>query len=417
MKKSKVISIPVAKLRINEGQLDWLPKNPRQWTQTDIDRMVKSMSEDPDFAEDRPVLAVPGPGGTFVVFCHNLLTKGAQVRGDKQLPAVIYEPETDEDKQTILRRALKDNGSFGSWDTDILADEWDFETFELEEFGIPPFVTGGAADESPQKMNNGGLLSKGKEGADGYDEFVGKFEQKLTTDDCYTPPEVYNIVREFVDKRVASLAGRKIVRPFFPGGNYEDLAQYPKGCVVLDNPPFSLFSKIVRFYLDNGIDFWLFGPNLTLFVANADVCFVVANIPVVYENGAVVSTGFVTNMVPGLRVWCEPTLREQIVKAQKNTNTSAGYVYPDNCVTSEVLGKLCANGRELKIATHEAQYTSDLDGFAEIGKGLFGGGFILSTAAAERAAAESAAAERAAIKIELSPREREIVAALDKMKQ
>ena len=159
MKKSKVISIPVAKLRINEGQLDWLPKNPRQWTQADIDRMVKSMAEDPDFAEERPVLAVPGPGGTFVVFCHNLLTKGAQVRGDKQLPAVIYEPETDEDKQTILRRALKDNGSFGSWDTDILADEWDFETFELEEFGIPPFVTGGAADDSQQPGSEEGAKS------------------------------------------------------------------------------------------------------------------------------------------------------------------------------------------------------------------------------------------------------------------
>lgn len=142
MKKSKITKIAVDRLAVNEGQLDWLPRNPRQWTQTDIDRMVKSMEEDPDFAEERPVLAVPGPDKTFVVFCHNLLTRAAQVKGEKQLPAVIYEPETDEDKQTILRRALKDNGSFGSWDTDILADEWDFETFELEDFGLPGFVTG-----------------------------------------------------------------------------------------------------------------------------------------------------------------------------------------------------------------------------------------------------------------------------------
>lgn len=150
MKKSKITKIAVDRLQINEGQLDWLPRNPRQWTQTDIDRMVKSMEEDPDFAEDRPVLAVPltGPGKntTFVVFCHNLLTKAAQVRGDVALPTVIYQPESEEDRQTIRRRALKDNGSFGSWDTDILADEWEFETFELEDFGVPDYVTGNVAN-------------------------------------------------------------------------------------------------------------------------------------------------------------------------------------------------------------------------------------------------------------------------------
>lgn len=150
MKKSKVKAIPVASLRINEGQLDWLPKNPREWTQTDIDRMKRSMDEDPDFAEERPVLAVPGPEDTFVVFCHNLLTRAAQERGDKTLPAVVYEPENEDDRRTILRRALKDNGAFGSWDTDELA-SWPVEVFELEEWGIPEWITGGAgkAQQTP----------------------------------------------------------------------------------------------------------------------------------------------------------------------------------------------------------------------------------------------------------------------------
>lgn len=57
MKISKITRVAVDRLRINEGQLDWLPRNPRQWTQTDIDRMVKSVEEDPDFADVRPVLA------------------------------------------------------------------------------------------------------------------------------------------------------------------------------------------------------------------------------------------------------------------------------------------------------------------------------------------------------------------------
>lgn len=61
MKKTKITRVTVDRLRLNEGQLPWLPKNPRSWTQTDIDRMVKSVEEDPDFADVRPVLAVPGP--------------------------------------------------------------------------------------------------------------------------------------------------------------------------------------------------------------------------------------------------------------------------------------------------------------------------------------------------------------------
>ena len=158
MKKTKVTMVAVDRLRINEGQLDWLPRNPRQWTQTDIDRMVRSMDEDPDFAEERPVLAVPGPDDTLVVFCHNLLTKGAQIRERKTLPVVTYFPETDEDRQTIRRRALKDNGSFGNWDSDILADEWDFESFELEEFGIPAWITG-AGQQGSGASGSGGDTS------------------------------------------------------------------------------------------------------------------------------------------------------------------------------------------------------------------------------------------------------------------
>ncbi|MDY6418898.1 MAG: hypothetical protein SPK87_09170, partial [Bacteroidales bacterium] len=146
MKKSKVKLIPVDQLELNEGQLDWLPRNPRQWTQTDIDRMRASLAEDPDFPEERPVLAVPGPDGRLVVFAHNLLTKVAKLDGSpEQLPTVVHYPVSGEDQEAIRRRALKDNGQFGSWDTEILADEWaDYEPEVLEEMGIPDWVTGGA---------------------------------------------------------------------------------------------------------------------------------------------------------------------------------------------------------------------------------------------------------------------------------
>lgn len=148
MKRTKIARVAVDRLRLNEGQLPWLPKNPRSWTQTDIDRMVKSIAEDPDFAEVRPVLATPGEGKELIVFAHNLLTKAAMVRGDRDLPVAVFEPETEEDQETICRLALKDNGSFGSWDTDILANEWNNEPWQLEDWGVPEWITGGAGKET-----------------------------------------------------------------------------------------------------------------------------------------------------------------------------------------------------------------------------------------------------------------------------
>lgn len=156
MKRTKITRVAVDRLRLNEGQLPWLPKNPRSWTQTDIDRMVKSIDEDPDFAEVRPVLATPGEGKELIVFAHNLLTKAAMVRGDRDLPVAVFEPETDEDRATIRRLAIKDNGSFGSWDTEILANEWEFETWDLEAMGIPEWITGGAGKTAPAGSGNEG---------------------------------------------------------------------------------------------------------------------------------------------------------------------------------------------------------------------------------------------------------------------
>jgi hypothetical protein len=116
--------IGVDRIQLNTGQLEWLPKNPRTWTQTDIDQTAASIEEDEDFLEDRPILVIPF-GDKFVVFAGNLRHEGAAAAHLVKVSTVIYYPETEEDYATIKRRAMKDNGSFGSWDYDSLANEWD----------------------------------------------------------------------------------------------------------------------------------------------------------------------------------------------------------------------------------------------------------------------------------------------------
>ena len=91
-----------------------------------------------------------------------------------------------------------------------------------------------------------------------YDEFVEKFKPKLTTDDCFTPQPVYEAVKNWACREYG-IDERQIVRPFWPGGDYENF-EYPEGCVVLDNPPFSIMIKICRFYNERKIRFFLFTP-------------------------------------------------------------------------------------------------------------------------------------------------------------
>ena len=77
-----------------------------------------------------------------------------------------------------------------------------------------------------------------------YDGFIEKFKPKKTTDDCYTPPAVYDAILGWLREN-ANIEGREIVRPFYPGGDFERY-EYPEGCIVVDNPPFSIFAKICR---------------------------------------------------------------------------------------------------------------------------------------------------------------------------
>ena len=67
-----------------------------------------------------------------------------------------------------------------------------------------------------------------------YEGFVEKFKPKKTTDDCYTPPAVYEAVKDWACRKY-SIDPACTVRPFWPGGDYEHF-DYPAGAVVLDNP-------------------------------------------------------------------------------------------------------------------------------------------------------------------------------------
>ena len=234
-----------------------------------------------------------------------------------------------------------------------------------------------------------------------YDEFVDKFKPKKTTDDCYTPPLVYDAVKCWACKEY-SIDPETIVRPFYPGGDYEHF-YYPEGCTVLDNPPFSILAKICSFYLDKGIRFFLFSPALTAF--NGKKVFsrmnhIICDADVVYENGAVVQTAFVTNLSGDIVAQTAPDLGELIkgaVKKSRNKNHLPKYEYPDNVLTAAMLGRYSKHGIKWKIKKESCMLISKLDAQEKLGKAIYGGGLLLSDKEAEnKRRAESLVRERRA---------------------
>ena len=250
-----------------------------------------------------------------------------------------------------------------------------------------------------------------------YEEFVEKFKPKKTTDDCYTPPMVYEAVKDWACTEY-NIDPEKIVRPFWPGGNYEKF-DYPDGCVVLDNPPFSILAKICEFYLDKEIPFFLFAPSLTV-LSGRKVCMrmnhIICDANIEYNNGAVVRTAFVTSFGGGIVMQTAPELGKAVHRAvtalkKEKTQSLPKYDYPDHVVTAALMQRYSKYGIDFKIRRADCVQISTLDMQKENGKSIFGTGLLLSDkAAAERAAAERAAAKRAAAyRWKLSDREIEII--------
>lgn len=212
-----------------------------------------------------------------------------------------------------------------------------------------------------------------------YEGFVEKFVPKKTTDDCYTPQAVYDEVLRFVGE-ITDTKGREIVRPFWPGGDYERY-DYPDNCIVVDNPPFSIYAKIVRFYLAHGIDFFLFAPSITQTVNGANCCYIILGVNVTYENGAVVPTSFTTTLCKD-RVWCNPDLYKRLDKLNAvQSKTVTKIKLPDNVVTPATLMRMSKCGVDYKIGANECAYVSKLDNYNQA---LFGRSFFLSDKATER---------------------------------
>lgn len=252
-----------------------------------------------------------------------------------------------------------------------------------------------------------------------YESFVEKFKSKKTTDDCYTPAPVYDVVKEYVLKNLLPPGNWKIERPFYPGGDYQKASeQYDENTVVIDNPPFSILSKILRFYEEHQIKFFLFAPHITVLSSlkgAPGTAVVLTYSRIRYHNGARITTSFLTNMLPPdemIRV--DPGLQVDIGLAMRGlaqAKLKPVNKYPKEVQSLSSLAYLLSYGKRISIPRKETKYIRRLD----CGHRLFGAGLLVSHGIAGLVAeARRRAEETRSNTYELSPREKAIVAELDK---
>jgi len=241
-----------------------------------------------------------------------------------------------------------------------------------------------------------------------YEGFTEKFELKKTTDDCYTPKEVMDLILDYVNGKYP-LKDMQIIRPFFPGSDFESI-DYPDNAVIIDNPPFSIIAKICRYYIERGIKFFLFSPHLTAFSSDIDATHIIVNADIIYENGAAVKTSFVSNMFGEAKIIGDAELHRKLKALQaKNKVNLPKYKYPDNVLTVSKIAYFVEKGVSITIDKKDLKHYRGLDAQKKHGKSLFGSGFLASDKAAAAAAAAAAAVEDNTIEWELSTKELKII--------
>lgn len=125
------VKIPLSRLRLNEGQLDWLPRNPRQWTREQLDRLAESIKETPQLLEARGLIVYPFEG-TFVVIGGNMRLSALTLLGETEAPCYIL--PADMDREKVREIVLKDNGDYGLWNQTMLSRDW--ADLPLEKWGV-----------------------------------------------------------------------------------------------------------------------------------------------------------------------------------------------------------------------------------------------------------------------------------------
>lgn len=103
------------------------PENPRVIKDHKYKALVKSIKEFPKMLEIRPIVV----NSDMIILGGNMRLRACQEAGLKDIPVIIAKELTESEQREFT---IKDNVSFGEWDWDALANDWDDS--ELNDWGL-----------------------------------------------------------------------------------------------------------------------------------------------------------------------------------------------------------------------------------------------------------------------------------------
>ena len=385
-------------------------KNARTHSEKQIEALRASLRE---FGFVSPIL-IDCAGN--VIAGHGRLLAAKQ-EGMTEVPCVLVEHLTDAQRRAYI---LADNrlAENAGWDRALVVSEISALQAEGFDAQITGFDPAGLNLDTQTSDHFWGEIEA--ESTPEYDDLIERSTHKLTTDDYYTPKIVYDAVKNFVVDYYG-LKNCRIIRPFSPGGNYQ-AEDYSGDCVVIDNPPFSIITEVIKYFLAKSVQFFLFAPALSIFAAGAGECnYLPVGTTIMYENGVRIATSFVTSL-GDLKIDTCPELYQIIEAATKaykirEKGILAENYYPDNVINYKIQS-LSRHGVHYRVRADDCYFIRALDAQKPLGKGVYGAGFLLSEKSAsekkeaEQAAEKIAAEKMVAEKWELSEREIKIIKSL-----
>ena len=128
------------------------PNNPRIIKDDKFKKLVQSIKEFPGMLEKRPLICFTDTDKKLVVLGGNMRLKAANMVGLKELPVILADDWTEEQKAEFL---IKDNVGFGEWNWDELQSDWDVVQLDNWGLDIPGF------DLSPNDLGENFSLPDG----------------------------------------------------------------------------------------------------------------------------------------------------------------------------------------------------------------------------------------------------------------
>ena len=135
-------------VELNIKDLVLLEKNPRKIRSDQMQKLEKSLQDDPDFLWKRPVL-VNHSSNIYTVYAGNQRVRAAKKLKWKTIPCIV---DIDLSEEIIQSRIAKDNLHSGEWDFEVLANELDLDLLINSGFTESQLI--GKVDKAQKEKNS-----------------------------------------------------------------------------------------------------------------------------------------------------------------------------------------------------------------------------------------------------------------------